>query len=163
LIFCTIQSGQGDGVQCSTGNQLSRLGPGSATSSRLAAIKGLSLDDGTNHENSMSITNAEALNSKYESLNRKAAIISDQKTLKVRIKMGPDDLLTRKNAAIYSGLGLDVSPSSSLDDSPSESEGISRGPLDAPFESPTSILKVNYLPAIRFSIFFILSLMRYNF
>jgi hypothetical protein len=77
--------------------------------------------------------------------------------------MGPDDLLTRKNAAIYSGLGLDVSPSSSLDDSPSESEGISRGPLDAPFESPTSILKVNYLPAIRFSIFFILSLMRYNF
>ncbi|MCI82954.1 MORC family CW-type zinc finger protein 4, partial [Trifolium medium] len=55
--------------------------------------------------------------------------------------MGTDDLLTPKNAAIYSGLGLDVSPSSSLDDSPSESEGISRGPLDAPFESPTSILK----------------------
>ncbi|WJX85051.1 hypothetical protein P8452_67558 [Trifolium repens] len=137
-----LENGQGDAVQCSTGNQLSRLGPGSATSSRLAAIKGLSLDDGTNHEKCMSITNAEALNSKYESLNRKAASISDQKTLKVRIKMGPDDLLTRKNAAIYSGLGLDVSPSSSLDDSPSESEGISRGPLDAPFESPTSILKI---------------------
>lgn len=75
--------------------------------------------------------------------------------------MGTDSLPTRKNAAIYSGLGLDVSPSSSLDDSPLESEGISRGPLDAPFESPSSIFKVNYLPAILFSfIFFLLSLMR---
>lgn len=159
MILYYIQSGQGDAVQCSTGTQLSRLGPGSATSSRLAAIKGLSLDDGTNNENCMAITNAEALNSKYQSLNTKAASISDQKTLKVRIKI-PDDLSTRKNAAIYSGLGLDVSPSSSPDDSPSESEGISRGPLDAPFESPTSILKVNYLPATRFSIFFILRLIR---
>jgi len=150
LILYYIQSGQGDAVQCSTGTQLSRLGPGSATSSRLATIKGLSLDDGTNNENCMAITSA---------LNTKAASISDQKTLKVRIKI-PDDLSTRKNAAIYSGLGLDVSPSSSPDDSPSESEGISRGPLDAPFESPTSILKVNYLPAIKFSIFFILSLIR---
>ncbi|MCI04928.1 CW-type zinc-finger protein, partial [Trifolium medium] len=76
------ESGQGDAVQCSTGNQLSRLGPGSATSSRLAAIKGFSLDDGTNHEKRMAITNVEALNSKYESPNRKAASISDQKTLK---------------------------------------------------------------------------------
>lgn len=138
-----LESGQGDSVQCSTGTQLSRLGPGSATSSRLAAIKGLSLDDGANNEKCTAITNAEALNPKYEFPNMKtAAIISDQKTLKVRIKMGPDNLSTRKNAAIYSGLGLDVSPSSSLDDSPSESEGISRGPLDAPFESPTSILKI---------------------
>lgn len=109
----------------------------------------------------MTINSAEALTSKYESLNMKATSVSDQKTLKVRLKMGPDNLSMRKNAAIYSGLGLDVSPSSSLDDSPSESEGISRGPSDAPFESPTSILKVNYLPAIRFSFtFFILNLMR---
>ncbi|MED6191236.1 hypothetical protein PIB30_114138, partial [Stylosanthes scabra] len=71
-----------------------------------------------------------------------ATSIADQKVLKFRIKMGPGNLTTRKNAAIYSGLGLDMSPSSSLDDSPSESEGISRGPQDAPFESPTSILQV---------------------
>ncbi|KAI5425074.1 cysteine-tryptophan domain-containing zinc finger protein 3 [Lathyrus oleraceus] len=124
--------GQGDAVQCSAGAQLSRLGPGSATSSRLSAIKGLSLDDGTNHEKCPAITNAEALNSKYDSLNTKAGSISDQKPLKVRIK----------NAAIYSGLGLDVSPSPSPDDSPSESEGISRGHLDDPFEFPTSIIKI---------------------
>ncbi|BAT78537.1 hypothetical protein VIGAN_02122600, partial [Vigna angularis var. angularis] len=51
---------------------------------------------------------------------------------------------TRKNDVIYSEIGLDVSPSSSLDDSPSESEGISCDPHEAPFESPTIILQVNY-------------------
>ena len=80
--------------------------------------------------------------------NKKPSSASDQKTLKVRIKVGSDNLSTRKNAAIYSGLGLDDSPSSSLDESPSESEGISHERQDAPFESPTSILQVNNLLAI---------------
>lgn len=106
------------------------------------------MDDPITQEKCMTTTGAEAFTSKYESLNMKSTSISDQKTLKVRLKMGPDNLSTQKNAAIYSGLGLDVSPSSSLDDSPSESEGLSREPQDAPFESPTSILQVNYLPAI---------------
>ncbi|KAH0459185.1 hypothetical protein IEQ34_011999 [Dendrobium chrysotoxum] len=44
-----------------------------------------------------------------------------QSTLKVRIKVGPDNNSARNNAAIYSGLGLELSPSSSLEDSP---EGI---------------------------------------
>lgn len=73
----------------------------------------------------------------------KSANLSDQKTLKVRIKVGADNLSTQKRAAIYSGLGLDVSPTSSLEDSPSESEGMSHGPHDTSFESPTSILRVN--------------------
>ncbi|KAK7284681.1 hypothetical protein RJT34_19431 [Clitoria ternatea] len=137
-----LEGGQGDIVQCSTGTQSLRLGHGSATSSRMAANKGLSLDDGTNQEKCMTTTIAEAFTSKHEALNRKATGTSDQKTLRFRIKMGPENLSTRKNAAIYSGLGLDVSPSSSLDDSPSESEGISRGPQDAPFESPTIILQI---------------------
>ncbi|KAG4928579.1 hypothetical protein JHK84_054132 [Glycine max] len=136
------EGGQGDGVQCSTGTQSSRLGPGSGNSSRMAANKGLSLDDGTNQEKYMTATKADTSTSKQESLNKKISSTSDQKTLKVRIKMGPDSLSTRKNAAIYSEIGLDVSPSSSLDDSPSESEGISRGPQDAPFESPTIILQI---------------------
>ncbi|KAL3029912.1 hypothetical protein AAZX31_03G191100 [Glycine max] len=108
----------------------------------MPANKGLSLDDGTNQEKYMTTTNADTSTSKHESLNKKVNSTSDQKTLKVRIKMGPDSLSTRKNAAIYSEIGLDVSPSSSLDDSPSESEGISRGPQDAPFESPTIILQI---------------------
>ncbi|RDY05828.1 hypothetical protein CR513_10283, partial [Mucuna pruriens] len=137
-----LEGGQGDAVQCLTGTQSLRLGPGSANSLRMAANKGLSLDDGTNQEKYMTASNADTSTSKHESLNKKISSTSDQKTLKVRIKMGPDSLSTRKNAAIYSEIGLDVSPSSSLDDSPSESEGISCGPQDSPFESPTIILQI---------------------
>nr|KYP71330.1 hypothetical protein KK1_010585 [Cajanus cajan] len=137
-----LEGGQGDAVQCSAGTQSLRPVPGSANSSRMAANKGHSSDDGISQEKYMTTTNANTSTSKQESLNKKVTSTSDQKTLKVRIKMGPDNLSTRKNAAIYSEIGLDVSPSSSLDDSPSESEGISRGPQDAPFESPTIILQI---------------------
>ncbi|KAK9161507.1 hypothetical protein Syun_007848 [Stephania yunnanensis] len=66
---------------------------------------------------------------------------TDQKTLKVRIKMGPDNM-SQKTAALYSGLGLDVSPSSSPEDSPNESGGLSPESRDSPDESPTSILQI---------------------
>ncbi|XP_052205360.1 cysteine-tryptophan domain-containing zinc finger protein 7 isoform X2 [Diospyros lotus] len=73
---------------------------------------------------------------------RNYAPSSDQKTLKFRIKVGPDNLPTRKNAEIYSGLGLDISPSSSLDDSPTDTDGLSQEPQDVVDESPTSILQI---------------------
>ncbi|XP_022035461.1 uncharacterized protein LOC110937359 isoform X1 [Helianthus annuus] len=67
----------------------------------------------------------------------------DQKSLKVRIKVGSDNLSTRKNAEIYSGLGLDVSPSSSLEASPVNSDDICHVSNDIPCEeSPTSILEM---------------------
>uniref|UniRef100_A0A0E0HDJ4 CW-type domain-containing protein n=1 Tax=Oryza nivara TaxID=4536 RepID=A0A0E0HDJ4_ORYNI len=44
----------------------------------------------------------------------------EQKTAKIRIKVN-NKCLERNNAAIYSGLGLDISPSSSIDDSPQRS------------------------------------------
>lgn len=72
--------------------------------------------------------------------------VNDQRTLKVRIKVGSENLSTQKNAEIYSGLGLVVSPSSSLDDSPTTSGGQCGKLLDVPEESPTSILQVNYDP-----------------
>lgn len=72
---------------------------------------------------------------------------SDQKSLKVRIKVCSDDTSTRKNAEIYSGLGLDVSPSSSLEASPVNSDGFFHAPRDGPDVSPTSILEVCVLPA----------------
>ncbi|KAL2345391.1 hypothetical protein Fmac_006676 [Flemingia macrophylla] len=139
-----LEGGQGDAVQCPTGTQSLRPVPGSANSLRMAANRGHSSDDGINQEKYTTTTNAntDACISKHESLNKKVTSISDQKTLKFRIKMGPDNLSARKNAAIYSEIGLDVSPSSSLDDSPSESEGISRGPQVSPFESPTIILQI---------------------
>ncbi|XP_041006122.1 cysteine-tryptophan domain-containing zinc finger protein 7-like [Juglans microcarpa x Juglans regia] len=65
---------------------------------------------------------------------------TDQRPLKVRIKMGSDNS-GRGNAAIYSGLGLDYSPSSSPGNSLEESEGvspISQGTFD---NSPASIIE----------------------
>ncbi|CAK7348260.1 unnamed protein product [Dovyalis caffra] len=85
---------------------------------------------------------AEELAARDEYVNRESASFPDQKMLKVRIKVGSDNLSTQKNAAIYTGLGLDVSPSSSLDDSPSESEGMSHEPQDAHLESPAHILQI---------------------
>lgn len=69
---------------------------------------------------------------------------SDQKTLKVRIKVGSNNGLTRKNAAIYSGLGLDISSSSSMEESPDGLEGFSPEFSNMPYESPRTILQVNY-------------------
>ncbi|XP_050203543.1 cysteine-tryptophan domain-containing zinc finger protein 7-like [Mercurialis annua] len=79
---------------------------------------------------------------RYEPPSRKFTNLPDQKLLKVRIKMGSDNLSTQKNVAIYSGLGLVMSPSSSLDDSPSGSEGMSHGLQDSPYESPAHILQI---------------------
>jgi len=77
--------------------------------------------------------------------NNKPVNVSDQKSLKVRIKVGPDNTLVRSNAAIYSGLGLDTSPSSSPEDGPDASAGLSSPELrDAPGESPLSILQVSF-------------------
>ncbi|KAM0947692.1 putative transcription factor & chromatin remodeling CW-Zn family [Dioscorea sansibarensis] len=67
---------------------------------------------------------------------------SDQKTLKVRIKVGQESVSARDNAAIYSGLGLDISPSSSLEDSPCGSEGLSTELRVAPDESPMTIIQI---------------------
>ncbi|KAK9020056.1 hypothetical protein V6N11_054551 [Hibiscus sabdariffa] len=74
------------------------------------------------------------------SFNR-AEIPTDQKTLKVRIKMGSDTKV-QKNSAIYSGLGLDDSPSSSLGNSPEESGGTVTASPGTTNESPAKILQV---------------------
>uniref|UniRef100_A0A0E0KDN7 CW-type domain-containing protein n=1 Tax=Oryza punctata TaxID=4537 RepID=A0A0E0KDN7_ORYPU len=67
---------------------------------------------------------------------------SDQKTLKVRIKVGSTNTLARKNAAIYSGLGLDISSSSSMEGSPDGLEGQSPVCSNVPYESPRTILQI---------------------
>lgn len=103
------------------------------------------MKDSVKQDFGMPSIRAEDVTHRYEIENKKSTNLPDQKTLKVRIKVGSDNLSTKKNAAIYSGLGLDVSPSSSLNDSPSGSEGMSREPQDIPCESPTSILQVNNL------------------
>ncbi|GKV31534.1 hypothetical protein SLEP1_g40216 [Rubroshorea leprosula] len=76
---------------------------------------------------------------KEKTLNR-SKIPAEQNLLKFRIKVS--DTKSKKNAEIYSGLGLDDSPSSSLGNSPEESRamlGISQESMN---ESPASILQV---------------------
>lgn len=79
------------------------------------------------------------------SLNRgvtkKSVNASDQRILKVRIKVGSDKVSTQKNADIYNGLGLVVSPSSLLDESQATSKQPSRILLDLQEGSPISILQ----------------------
>ncbi|XP_039036789.1 cysteine-tryptophan domain-containing zinc finger protein 7-like isoform X2 [Hibiscus syriacus] len=116
-------------------------GPPPINFGTLPALKASSANDSIELEVSITPGDADELASSCEPANKKATNMPDQKILKVRIKVGSDNLSTKKNAAIYSGLGLDVSPSSSLDESPSGSEGMyqeTQGPL---FESPTSILR----------------------
>lgn len=67
-----------------------------------------------------------------------------QKTLKVRIKVGSDTALARPNAAIYSVMGLEYSPSSSPD-SPGTGGGSHLGHQSGPHESPTTICLVNII------------------
>ncbi|KAL5701162.1 hypothetical protein ACHQM5_026529 [Ranunculus cassubicifolius] len=64
--------------------------------------------------------------------------ITDHKTLKVRLKVGSDNV-AQKAAAIYSDLGF---PLSSPEDSPVESAGLSSESRESPYESPTSILQI---------------------
>lgn len=84
----------------------------------------------------------------------KSVKATDQKTLKVCIKVGSVNVSARKNAEIYSGLGLDYSPSSSFEESPVGSGELSPGYRDVLYESPTSILKVFISTCIFIYIYF---------
>ncbi|CAN6583523.1 unnamed protein product [Malus baccata var. baccata] len=66
---------------------------------------------------------------------------TDQRTLKFRIKMNPDNT-ARKNVAIYSGLGLG-SPSSSLENSPEESKEMIPPSQVIVNDSPTNIIQAS--------------------
>lgn len=77
---------------------------------------------------------------KEETLSR-SKIPAEQNLLKFRIKVS--DTKSKKNAAIYSGLGLDDSPSSSLGNSPEESRAIIGFSQQSMSESPASILQVD--------------------
>lgn len=66
----------------------------------------------------------------------------DPKSLKVRIKVGPDSISTKNKPEIYSDLGLDVSPSPSPEESPGGSRELSSESLDIFCESPLTILQI---------------------
>ncbi|KAL5198158.1 hypothetical protein ABZP36_001670 [Zizania latifolia] len=67
---------------------------------------------------------------------------SDSNRFKVRIKVSSDNVLARNNAAIYSGLGLDISSPSSIEDSPDDRGSLSPEFNKVPLESPQTILQI---------------------
>lgn len=154
LTFIVNQGARRNFTASSTANQL-RLGPACASSTFVPASKTPSLNDLAKRETCLPSTRVEESAPLHEFVNKKSSNLPDQKSLKVRIKVGSDNLSAQKNAAIYSGLGLDVSPSSSLENGPSESEGMCHE--YASFESPAKILMVNVLPqffrTFHFSVF----------
>ncbi|XP_058209244.1 cysteine-tryptophan domain-containing zinc finger protein 3-like isoform X1 [Rhododendron vialii] len=84
----------------------------------------------------------EKLPMRHEPVSNKPVNPTEHRTLKVRIKVGSDNK-ARKNAAIYSGLGL-ISPSSSMGNSPSleESGGMPSECQVSLEESPDNILGI---------------------
>lgn len=78
---------------------------------------------------------------------------ADQRPLKVRIKMGSDNN-TKTNTALYSGLGLEGSPSTSWSSSSQECGGFPPLPVETTHESPAYIRLVNVISS---SIYFGLS------
>jgi hypothetical protein len=69
---------------------------------------------------------------------------TDSKSLKVQMKVGPNNFLPRKNAAVNSGLGLDISSSASMEQSHDGLGGQSPEFGNVPYESPQTILQVAY-------------------
>ncbi|KAK9001841.1 hypothetical protein V6N11_024539 [Hibiscus sabdariffa] len=136
----TLEDGCPNTVCSARGSQ--SLRPGSPPTKFGALPKTSNVNDSIKQEVSIISDHVDDLDSRCEVENKKEVSSPDQKTLKVRIKMGSGNLLMQKNAAIYCGLGLDVSPSSSLDQSPSESEGMYRESQEPLSESPTSILRL---------------------
>uniref|UniRef100_A0ACD5YL18 Uncharacterized protein n=1 Tax=Avena sativa TaxID=4498 RepID=A0ACD5YL18_AVESA len=66
---------------------------------------------------------------------------SGQKALKLRIRVDSSNALVKKKASIYSGLGLDISSSSSMEGSPDSHEGLSPEFTTMPYD-PRTILQI---------------------
>ncbi|XP_057508064.1 cysteine-tryptophan domain-containing zinc finger protein 7 [Actinidia eriantha] len=136
-----LEGGHHNPIIPSSASLSAKHGPSSASSALLSSLR-TSLNDSSKGDVRMSSAHCADESTLRCELLENCAQPSDQKTIKVRIKVGSDNFSTQKNADIYSGLGLDISPSSSFDGSPTDSEGFSHGPLGAPDESPTSILEI---------------------
>jgi hypothetical protein len=102
------------------------------------------LSAGSNKKKIRSTTKAQRGSSSHDSLYGPSKC-SDQNRFKVRIKVGSDNGLPRNNAAIYSGLGLDISSPSSVEDSPDGRGSLSPEVSNEPQESPRTILQVTTL------------------
>ncbi|XP_021742511.1 uncharacterized protein LOC110708641 [Chenopodium quinoa] len=74
--------------------------------------------------------------------NKPLKMVSKNTSLKFRVKMASETIPSLDKSAIYTGLGLDMSPSSSPEGSPSENDRISTGLQEMNLESPSFILQI---------------------
>ncbi|KAK1420485.1 hypothetical protein QVD17_22122 [Tagetes erecta] len=136
------EGGHQNSVSIFNVSQTTRHGPASTSG---APPRGPPINDKVKQEVHMSSARAsdKFTSNGQQSTNNIFGNTCDQKSLKVLIRVGSGNLSTRKNAEIYSGLGLDVSPSSSFEASPINSDDLCHVPNDTLCEeSPTSILEM---------------------
>ncbi|XP_020226190.1 uncharacterized protein LOC109807896 [Cajanus cajan] len=117
-----------------------RLGTASCNAHPFHNLRVPSVDDPVKNTGTSSNKIIEKCTVKDDCVN-KSENLTDQRTLKLRIKV-KSDILAKKNAEIYSGLGLDDSPSSSMENSHEESEEMPHVSQETPEESPTRIIQV---------------------
>ncbi|KAL2341738.1 hypothetical protein Fmac_009678 [Flemingia macrophylla] len=122
-----------------------RLDNSSHSSHSLHDIRAASVNDSVKQERGISSSDiAERGTLKMCTLKddttKKTGKSTDQRTLKFRFKM-KSSILEQNNAEIYSGLGLDNSPSSSMGNSPVESEGMPCTSQENAEDSPTYIIE----------------------
>nr|KYP50137.1 hypothetical protein KK1_028121 [Cajanus cajan] len=113
----------------------------SHSSHSLRDIRAASVNDSMKKEQGISSVDTAERCTLKDDTTKKTGKSTDQRTLKFRFKM-KSSILAQKNAEIYSGLGLDNSPSSSMGSSPVESEGMPPVSQENAEDSPTQIIQV---------------------
>lgn len=117
------------------------LGTASYSSHSIDNLRAPSVDDLWKKERVIPSREVAEKSTLKDDATKKSGNSFDQRTLKFRIKM-KSNILEQKNAAIYSGLGLDNSPSSSMGNSPLESEGMPPVTQANAKDSPADIIQV---------------------
>ncbi|CAL0334939.1 unnamed protein product [Lupinus luteus] len=119
----------------------SRLGNASYSSHLIHNVRAPSVDGSVKKEGVISSSEAPDRSTVKDDTTKKSGNSTDQRTLKLRIKV-KSNIFPHKNGAIYSGLGLDNSPSSSMGNSPVESEGMPTVSKANVNDSPAEIIQI---------------------
>ncbi|KAE9591088.1 putative transcription factor & chromatin remodeling CW-Zn family [Lupinus albus] len=117
------------------------LGIDSCSSQLIQNVRALSVDDPVKKGGVVSSTEVAEKSSVKDDATKKSRNSTDQRTLKFRFKV-KSNIFSQKNEAIYSGLGLDSSPSISMGNSPLEGEGMPHVSEENANDSPTEVIQV---------------------
>lgn len=125
-------------------NPSARIGNASHSLHLVHDLRAASVDDSVKKDREISSNDVVKRCTLKDDATIKTGNSTDQISLKFRFKMKPK-ILPQKNAEIYSGLGLDDSPSSSMGNSPVESDSTPPVSKEKTEDSPTGIIQVGDL------------------